>query len=126
MSNGIRLGNVMVDCDDEQRLCEFYHKLLGWEKSKMFGRPALSNEDGIVFLFIEEKDYVPPIWPEEKGKQQKQMHFDFQVSDVAEAVKYAESLDAVKAKLQFGGDEWVTMLDPAGHPFCLCSEDSEA
>lgn len=126
MINGIRLGNVMVDCDDEQGLCEFYHKLLGWEKSKMYGRPAVSNKNGTVFLFIEEKDYVPPIWPEEKDRQQKQMHFDFQVPDVAEAVKYAESLGTVKAASQFGGDEWVTLLDPAGHPFCLCAENNEA
>lgn len=42
----------MVDCDDEQKLCEFYHRLLGWEQSQMFGRPALRNKDGIVFLFL--------------------------------------------------------------------------
>ncbi|WP_254904770.1 VOC family protein [Clostridium tyrobutyricum] len=89
MVNGISLGNIMVDCDNEQKLCEFYHKLLGWEKSKMFGCPALSNRNGIVFLFIEEEDYIPPIWPEEEGKQQKQMQFDFQVPDVASAVEYA-------------------------------------
>ncbi|MGN6710949.1 VOC family protein [Anaerocolumna jejuensis] len=125
MIKGICLGNIMVDCNDEQGLCEFYHKLLGWEKSIMFGRPALSK-DGIVFLFMEEEDYVPPAWPEEEGKQQKQMHFDFQVANVAEAVEYAQSLGAKKAALQSGGKEWVTMLDPAGHPFCLCAQDNKA
>lgn len=125
MIKGICLGNIMMDCNDEQGLCEFYHKLLGWEKSIMFGRPALSK-DGIVFLFMEEEDYVPPAWPEEEGKQQKQMHFDFQVANVAEAVEYAQSLGAKKAALQSGGKEWVTMLDPAGHPFCLCAQDNKA
>lgn len=126
MIDEIILGNIMVDCNDEQGLCEFYHKLLGWEKSEMFGRPALSNNDGIVFLFIGEEDYIPPTWPEEEGKQQKQMHFDFQVSDVAAAVEYAQSLGAMKAASQFGGNEFVTMIDPAGHPFCLCSQDNKA
>jgi len=126
MINGICLGNIMVDCADEQKLCEFYHKLLGWEKCKMFGRPALSSKNGIVFLFIEEENYIPPIWPEEEGKQQKQMHFDFQVSDVADAVEYAQSIGAIKATSQFGGNEWVTMIDPAGHPFCLCAKDDNA
>jgi len=125
MIKGICLGNIMVDCNDEQGLCEFYHKLLRWEKSKMFGRPALIK-DGIVFLFIEEDDYVPPTWPEEEGKQQKQMHFDFQVANVPEAVKYAQSLGAKKAASQFGGNEWATMIDPAGHPFCLCAQDNKA
>ena len=126
MINGISLGNIMIDCDDEQKLCEFYHKLLGWQKGIRFDRPALMNQDGIIFLFIEEKDYAAPVWPEENEKQQKQMHFDFQVPDVAAAVEYAESIGAVKAESQFGGNEWVTMIDPAGHPFCLCAEDNQA
>lgn len=46
--------------------------------------------------------------------------FDFQVDDILMMVKKAESLGAIKANDQFGGDEFITMFDPAGHPFCLC------
>ena len=120
MTREVTLGNVMVDCDDEKKLQSFYGDLLGWEKCELFARPAVRSSTGVVFLFIEEEDYIRPVWPEEAGKQQKQMHFDFQVDDLPETVKKAEALGAVKAKDQFGGDEWVTMLDPAGHPFCLC------
>lgn len=126
MIEGIALGNIMVDCKDEQRLCEFYRNLLGWEKRVMFGRPALCSKENIVLLFMEEEDYIPPVWPEEVGKQQKQMHFDFQVPSVAAAVEYALALGAVKAEPQFGGDEFVTMIDPDGHPFCLCAKDNIA
>ncbi|MDU4962000.1 MAG: VOC family protein [Sporomusaceae bacterium] len=124
MITGICLGNIMIDCNDEQKLCEFYHKLLGWDKCQMFGRPALCSKEGIVFLFIEEKGYLPPIWPEDKERQQKQMHFDFQVPDVTAAVEYAQSIGATKAVSQFGGSAFVTMVDPAGHPFCLCAKDN--
>ena len=120
MVDEVVLGNVMVDCDDERKLQRFYGELLGWEMCELFARPAVSSSSGIVFLFIEEKDYVPPVWPEDTGKQQKQMHFDFQVDNVAEMVKKVESLGAKKAESQFGGDDFVTMFDPAGHPFCLC------
>ena len=120
MVDEVVLGNVMVDCDDERKLQRFYGELLGWEMCELFARPAVSSSSGIVFLFIEEKDYVPPVWPENTGKQQKQMHFDFQVDNVAEMVKKAESLGAKKAESQFGGNDFVTMFDPAGHPFCLC------
>ena len=120
MVDEVVLGNVMVDCDDEGKLQRFYGELLGWEMCELFARPAVSSSSGIVFLFIEEKDYVPPVWPEDTGKQQKQMHFDFQVDNVAEMVKKAESLGAKKAESQFGGNDFVTMFDPAGHPFCLC------
>ena len=120
MVDEVVLGNVMVDCGDERKLQRFYGELLGWEMCELFARPAVSSSSGIVFLFIEEKDYVPPVWPEDTGKQQKQMHFDFQVDNVAEMVKKAESLGAKKAESQFGGNDFVTMFDPAGHPFCLC------
>lgn len=122
----IRLGNVMVDCSNEQELCEFYHNLLGWEKCTLFGQPAVRSSSGIVFLFIKEEEYIPPVWPEEKGKQQKQMHFDFQVSNVEAAVKHAESLGAAKALNQFGNEEFVTMIDPDGHPFCLCWDQNKS
>ena len=112
MTSEVTLGNVMVDCDDERKLQTFYSKLLGWE----------SSSSGIVFLFVEEEGYVPPVWPEEAGRQQKQMHFDFQVDNVMEMVKRAELLGAVKSKVQFGGKDYVTMFDPAGHPFCLCKK----
>lgn len=121
----VNLGNVMVDCNNEQELCQFYHQLLGWEKCIMYGRPAVRSENGVVFLFMEEKEYVPPIWPEIKGAQQKQMHFDFQVPSVEEAVIYAESIGAIKVPDQFGNGHFVTMLDPAGHPFCLCAASNK-
>lgn len=123
MANEVLLGNIMVDCGDGRRLQQFYGELLGWEQCELFAKPAVRSAEGIVFLFAEEEGYVPPVWPEEEGQQQKQMHFDFQVKDVAKAVKRAESLGAVKAGAQFGGDVFTTMLDPAGHPFCLCRKD---
>lgn len=120
MKQEVTLGNIMVDCDDELKLQIFYGELLGWEKCKLFGRPAVKSSNGIVFLFIEEPNYIRPAWPEEDGKQQKQMHFDFQVDNVLMMEKKAESLGATKANDQYGGDDFITMIDPAGHPFCLC------
>ena len=120
MIDGIRLGNIMIDCDDEQRLCSFYGALLGWRQGSLFGRPSLTSDSGLVFLFVQEEDYVPPVWPEEPKRQQKQMHFDFQVPDLPLAVSQAEALGARKTAEQFGGEDFVTLTDPAGHPFCLC------
>jgi len=65
-------------------------------------------------------DYIAPVWPEEPGKQQKQMHFNFQVDDLSAAVEEATRLGATKTAEQYGGDHFVTMLDTEGHPFCLC------
>lgn len=123
MADEISLGDVLVDCADADKLRGFYAGLLGWETCELYGSPAVRSKNGITFLFVQDEDYVPPVWPEEDGKQQKQMHFDFQVPDVPKAVGKAEALGAVKAKAQFGGNDFTTMLDPAGHPFCLCAAD---
>ncbi len=124
MIDGIVLANLTIDCSDENRLCDFYHNLFGWEKREMFGHPAVASADGQhVLLFAQEEDFVPPVWPEEPGKQQKQIHLDVQVPDVAAAVSYAQSIGAVKAEAQFGGEHFVTVFDPDGHPICLCAKD---
>ncbi len=122
MNQDISIGDIIIDCGDGQALREFYAELLGWERCEMYEIPGVRRQDGLVFLFAQEEDYVPPIWPEQDGKQQKQMHFDFVVPDVAAAVRQAEALGAVKAQQQFGGAYFTTMLDPAGHPFCLCAK----
>lgn len=65
--------------------------LLGWERFRLFGRPAVRSASGVGFLFAEESDDLRSTWPKQPGKQQKQMHFDFQMDDVAEMVKKAEA-----------------------------------
>jgi len=124
MIKGICIGNISIDCRDAQRLQDFYAGLLGWGKREMYGCPAVCSPDGIVLLFDQANDYeyVRPEWPEEPGRQQKQMHFDFQVDDLPSAVAQAETMGAVKAGSQYGGSHFVTLFDPEGHPFCLCAK----
>ena len=118
----IRIGNLMIDCADAAALRDFYAELLNWSPVTLYGMPGVRGPEGFCYLFAQEEDYVPPVWPEEPGSQQKQLHVDYQVPDLAEAVAQAEALGAVKAEAQFGGNDFVTLLDPAGHPFCLCAE----
>ncbi|WP_295699443.1 VOC family protein [Lapillicoccus sp.] len=50
------------------------------------------------------------------------MHFDFQVGDLDSAVAEAIALGATLAGHQLQEHVQV-LLDPAGHPFCLCRDD---
>jgi len=50
------------------------------------------------------------------------MHFDFQVADLDSAVAEAVALGASVAAHQ-PQDNVRVLLDPAGHPFCLCRDD---
>ena len=75
---------------------------------------------GIAFQYDE--NYIPPVWPSQPGQQQMMAHLDFAVADkqeLKEAMGKAIKLGAKIANKQYGGEEWITMLDPAGHPFCF-------
>ena len=123
MIKGICIDNIAIDCKDGVKLRDFYAELLGWESFSMYNLPALRSELGLVLVFLEgDFEYVKPVWPEEIGKQQKQMHFGFQVDDLPSAVLQAEELGASKAESQFGGNSLITMFDPEGHPFCLSAK----
>lgn len=118
----VKLADIIVDCVDAMEMQKFYMGLLGWKAAELFGNPAVKSENDVMIVFIAEEEkglYTPPIWPDEKEKQQKQIHFDFVVPDLAVAVEKAMELGAKKAEAQYGGDIFVTLFDPAGHPFCL-------
>jgi len=124
MIKNLSLSTLFIDCQNPQALREFYHRLTGWPKQTVYDMPSLRTENGLDIIFTEcEVPHVPPVWPEEAGKQQKQMHFDFAVADLQAAVEEAVKLSAVKAPEQYGDKLWVTLLDPAGHPFCFGAED---
>jgi predicted enzyme related to lactoylglutathione lyase len=121
--NKFTIGDISIDCCDPKRTQDFYHNLTGWEAITAYGCPAIIAPNNLVILFMEcDFDYIPPIWPEEDGKQQKQIHFNFQVDDLQTAVSEAVKLGATKPDIQYGGDDFVTLIDPEGHPFCLCQK----
>jgi predicted enzyme related to lactoylglutathione lyase len=121
MIPNLTIGDLMIDCANSERARDFYANLTGWEKTVAFDCLALKTSNGMTILFVEtDIPYVPPVWPEEPGKQQKQMHLDFTVDDLQSAVEEAIRFGATKAATQYGGEHHVTLLDTEGHPFCLC------
>ncbi|MDR2506251.1 MAG: VOC family protein [Oscillospiraceae bacterium] len=117
-----KLANITIDCGDSKALASFYYKLLGGELKEAWGCPYLAsaNSDAPGLLFVQEDDYVAPVWPEEEGKQQKSLHLDFVTDEYEESIAAALELGAVKASLQVAPDHFTVLLDPAGHPFCMC------
>ena len=127
MIQGIYLGTITIDCTDPVQLRDFYYGLLGGDCCVLYDCPALIHPSGFRLLFMPaDFDYDPPVWPEQPGRQQKQIHFDFGVDDLPAAVSQAQALGARKAERQFGGGHFVTMFDPEGHPFCLCANSANS
>lgn len=118
------LKSVILECKNKEQLIDFYSKLLNW--------PVVLNKDEFVRIESPEtgmgieahdaEDYIVPVWPSEGGKQQMMAHLDFGVNDRAELqemVDKAVKLGARIAEMQYGNGKWITLLDPAGHPFCI-------
>ncbi len=120
----IELGSVVLDSNDIKTLSDFYIRMLGWEKEyeeEGIWISIVPKAKGVRISFQSNEDYLPPVWPEEEGKQQQMVHLDFSVGskeNLEAAVQHALACGAVKAKEQYS-DQWVVMLDPAGHPFCF-------
>ena len=119
----IKLRTIVIDCYDAQITSTFYCKLLGWEKTVEEPDWVLVRDpDGCTGLsFQTEADYIPPVWPEEKNKQQKMLHIDFLVDDLEQAVSHAIGCGATKSPNQYLNNV-VVMLDPDSHPFCFFTD----
>ncbi|MEV7431765.1 VOC family protein [Nocardioides sp. NPDC092400] len=111
---------VTIDCSDSARLARFYADLVGGEVTGEYPEYGFAQAvlDGTTVNFQRAEGFTRPQWPGQEHPQQ--YHLDFRVSDLGRAVAHAESLGATPAPEQPGGEQWHVMLDPDGHPFCLC------
>lgn len=125
----IKLYAFTVDCTDPHALATFYAALLKWnivffdEEYACVGPPGTQQGGYPCITFQRNPAYEPPVWPDVPEAQKQMAHLDFAVNHVEEAVQHAIHCGATISEKQFS-DHWRVMLDPAGHPFCLCQMKS--
>jgi predicted enzyme related to lactoylglutathione lyase len=115
-----RYPSFVIDCPDPVALAAFYGALLDWkveESSADWAQIRADNGNCISFQPVK-AGYTPPAWPDQQVPQQ--MHLDVVVDDLDAGEKAVLELGAVKHDFQ-PGKTFRVFLDPAGHPFCLCS-----
>lgn len=114
-----RLEMAAFDAPDIEKLASFYAELTGWEIDR---REAdwitIRTGVGQEIAFQLAPDHVAPQWPGQELPQQ--FHLDLQVDGIAAAADRAVGLGATRLG---EGPTWVTLADPAGHPFDLCQQD---
>ena len=111
---------VNLDCANPPELAEFYSKLTGGEVTYSSDEYAGVQLPGAITMYFQKvADHRPPTWPDSERPQQS--HLDFYVDDLPEAEAAALGLGASKPDFQPGADKCVVLLDPAGHPLCLCA-----
>ncbi|MCI8594321.1 MAG: VOC family protein [Oscillospiraceae bacterium] len=119
----LKAWTVTIDSGDSEALSDFYAALLGWKKVRVneeYIIVAGSEDRSVPWLtFQEVEGYTPPVWPLERGRQQTMAHLDFHVEDIPAFVEHALACGARLSPVQ-EAEEWRVMLDPAGHPFCVC------
>jgi predicted enzyme related to lactoylglutathione lyase len=118
-----KLIATTIDCPEPRKLAAFYQALTGWEttyEDEEYAAVAPRGDTQPSINFQRVEAYTAPGWPDQSHPQQ--FHLDFYADadlDTAEAA--ALVLGATVAEHQPQPDRWRVMLDPAGHPFCLCA-----
>jgi hypothetical protein len=114
---------ICLDCADPAGLAAFWAALLGGEVAPVGDDVVVVGNKGTPVAALRVPGYQPPTWP--SGAIPKQVHLDLAVSDLDAAEAEAIRLGARRAGQQPHPARWRVMLDPAGHPFCLCDWSKE-
>jgi hypothetical protein len=112
-----RFPSIVIDCPDPGALAAFYSALLDWKTEVKPDWVDIRADYGQCISFQQVDHYSPPRWPSQEVPQQ--MHLDVVVDDLDAAEAAVLELGATKPEYQ-PSTAFRVLLDPAGHPFCLC------
>ena len=119
MTAAARLELVALDAADIESLAAFYTELTGGEVVRQVPDwITVRLVSGQEIAFQRAPDHVPPQWPGQERPQQ--FHLDLLVDGHEAAAARAVELGATRLA---DGPSWITLADPAGHPFDLIQRD---
>lgn len=109
-----------IDTPDASAAARFYATLAGGEVTGEYPEYGYAQVvlGGHTVNFQTVQDYSAPQWPGQSHPQQ--FHLDFRVADLDAAVARAVELGGRQAADQPNAEMATVMIDPDGHPFCLC------
>jgi extradiol dioxygenase family protein len=110
-----RLELIALDATDIAGLASFYGEMTGSQTVRSVdGWITLRAGDGQEVAFQQVAEHISPQWPGQERPQQ--VHLDLLVDGHEGAAQRAVALGATRLA---DGATWITMADPAGHPFDL-------
>lgn len=113
------LDSVVLDVPNLTAEADFWKALTAGTVSKAdddWITVVTPDRWGIAFQLA--PDHVAPQWPGQEHPQQA--HLDLYAADLASASARAVELGATVLR---EGEQWITLADPAGHPFDLCLKE---
>lgn len=114
------ITSVTLDSADAARLAGFYADLTGGEVTGVYPEYgyAQATVGPMTLNFQTVESYRAPQWPGQEIPQQ--FHLDMRTGDLDAAVTHATGLGAREATEQPAPEAYRVLLDPDGHPFCVC------
>lgn len=120
MSDSIRLSSAALECPNARELAVFYADITGGRVTFAAPSWATVKGPGGRLDFQTAAGYVAPSWPDEASSMQ--MHLDFDVDDLEAAEARVLAAGATRFDHQ-PNEHCRVYADPAGHPFCLTTQD---
>ena len=121
MSENLRIQCITIDCENPQKLAEFWSVALDWKITE-------ADEIGVVIELLDgspEVGRIPDILflknPDSKSVKNR-LHFDLRPLNQAEEVARLESLGATRIEIGQADEPeatWIVMADPEGNEFCV-------
>lgn len=104
---------VLIDCDDLQRMSEFWGSALDLEHvwTGPSGGFLLVDELGMTRLGL-----MPGI---EQKRGKNRIHFDLRPDDQEAEIRRLENLGASRVDIGQRDVAWVVLADPEGNEFCV-------
>jgi Glyoxalase-like domain len=120
MPDSIKLCSVTLECPDAGKLAQFYAQITGGRVTFLDDSWATVKGPGGRIDFQTAPGYTPPAWPDPASSMQ--MHLDFDVDDPDATQARVLAAGATRYGFQ-PNDHCRVFADPAGHPFCLSTQD---
>ena len=117
MTNSVARLGLVLDCEDPERLAEFWAPALGYVNLGTAGSYLALFPDGapgpkLLLQRVTEPKTV-----------KNRMHFDIEVADIEAEADRLVALGATRVSdgpCAEHGSTWVLMSDPEGNEFCVC------
>jgi len=117
MTNSVAQLGLVLDCEDPERLAEFWAPALGYVNLGTAGNYIALFPDGAPGPKLLLQRVIEP------KTVKNRMHFDIEVDDIQTEADRLVALGATRvseAPCSEHGSTWLLMTDPEGNEFCVC------
>ena len=110
-----RLTEIVIDCQDHERVGAFWAAVLGYQVTETSDGPKLQGPDGSGPTVLVAHT------PDGPKTSKNRLHLDVNATDRDQEaeVERIVALGATRVDIGQGEQDWVVLADPEGNEFCV-------